>query len=424
MNDVKLLYGLKDKPPFSKTLIYAFQMLLACLGATILVPIIVNGTTPEPVLSTSLALFTAGIGTIIFLCCTRFEAGVYLGSSFAYIAPMIAGFAACGKEGVFPAIIGVGVVYVIIAAVIKVAGTGWIDKILAPVIISPAIMIIGLGLAPTAVQSIGLTGGQLEWKPITAAVVTLVAIIVFQFFTKGFVKTVPILGGLIVGYVYSLIVGIVDTQSIADAPWFAIPAMQIPFVHYTPNWNGMLLIVPVAIVTLCEHIGDMAVLSTVSGKDIYKEVGLHKTILGDGLATTFAGLFGGVANTTYGESTSTMGISKVCSVWVVFTTGILAILMSFVGKFGAVLAALPGPVLGGACLVLYGFIAGNGAVQINKKFDLDIMKNKIIFSIMMVLGLGGAAVAVILQNATVTVSGMTLAAVIGIILNLALPEEK
>jgi len=421
-----LLYGIDDRPPLSRALVYGIQQLMACLGATILVPILVNGGVGDSVLSSLMALFTAGVGTFIFIACTKNKAGIYLGSSFAFISPMIAGFLAGGKAGVFTAGMAVGLIYVIVALIIKAFGNAWIDKVLPPVIIGPAIMIIGLGLAPTAVQSAGLVGEAADWLAISAAAVTLIAIILISNFTKGFLQSVAILLGLIVGYVYSMAVGIVDFSAIAQAPWFSVPRFEMPFVTYKPDFSAMLIIAPLALVTLCEHIGDMTVYSAITGRNVLASpIGLDKTIMGDGLATAFACMIGGVPNTSYGEYTSTVGLSRVASIDVLKITAGLAILVSFFGKFGAVLSTLPSPVLGGACIALYGFIAGNGMkVMIQNQVDLSQTRNIQIVSIMLVLGLGGAAVSILVGETPIAVSGMSLATVIGVLLNAVLPGER
>jgi uracil permease len=272
---------------------------------------------------------------------------------------------------------------------------------------------------------VGLTGGTISAASIITSLVTLAVIIVASFFAKGILKTIPILLGIVVGYVVACFFGLVNIDPIREAPWFALPNFQLPFVSYVPNWAGMLLILPIGLISICEHLGDIAVYSEITGQNTYKNPGLHRTILGDGLATLVAGLLGSCVNTSYGEYTSTVAISKVASVSVLILTSVFAIAFAFIGKFGALIGSIPNAVLGAACLILYGFISGNGLkTLINNKVQLGNTKNMIIVSLMLVLGLGGASIGIATGSNIISVSGMSLATIIGIVLNLILKEKE
>ena len=322
----------------------------------------------------------------------------------------------------------VGLVYIIVSFIIRVIGKNWIDKLLPPVVIGPMIMIIGLGLASSAVGSIGIASGveNIEWKGVLVALITFLTTVLVMVKGKGFLKIIPFLVGIVVGYLSSICLGLVDFTAVKEAAWFQIPSFKVPFVSYTPNLIIALTMAPIALVTMAEHIGDHTALSAIIGKDLLKKPGLENTLLGDGLATFVAGLLGGPANTTYGENTSVVGMTKVASVWVIGLAAIFAIIFGFLGKFTALVQTIPNPVLGGISLLLYGFIAVNGLkVLIQNRVDFGKNKNIIIASSMLVLGLGGAVINFKTgANMVVPLSGMSLAAIVGILLNLTLPEEK
>ena len=426
MEEKKMTLDVNEKPPIAKWIILAIQHVFAMFGATILVPILVNSTAGETVLTIPVALVTSGIGTLIYILCTKGKSPVYLGSSFAFIAPIAAAYLKGGVSGAMTGIMVVGLIYIIVAIVIKLIGKNWIDKLLPPVVIGPMIMIIGLGLAPSAVSQIGLTSGmELDWKILLVAVVSFLVTAIVMTRAKGFLKVIPFLVGIISGYVLSIILGLVDFTAVAEASFFSVPKFIIPFVNYAPNFSALITIAPIALVTLCEHIGDHTSLSNIIGKDLLKDPGLDRTILGDGIATFVAGVLGGPANTTYGENTSVVGMTKVASVWVIGLAAIIAIIIGFLGKFTALVSTIPNAVLGGVSLLLYGFIAVNGLkVLIKNQIDFEKTKNIVVASTMLVLGLGGASISIISGDLSITISGMSLAAIIGIILNLILPDEK
>ena len=423
--DNYLLYDVNETPPMGKAIIFALQHVLAMFGATILVPILVNNMAGHEVLTIPVALFTSGIGTLIYLICTRGKSPVYLGSSFAFISPMAYAYIASGQSAVGMGIFITGLVYVLFAILVKIFGHSWIDKLLPPLVIGPMIMIIGLGLAPSAVSSMGLSGGSFEWKGVLVAVVSFLTTAIVSTRAKGILKVIPFLVGIGVGYVLSIILGIVDFTGIKDASLFSVPKFVIPFKDYAVSFKGILTIVPIALVTIAEHIGDHIALGSIIKKDLVKDPGLERTLLGDGLATSIAGLLGGPANTTYGENTSVVGMTKVASVKVIGLGAIFAIIISFLGKISGLLATIPNPVLGGVSLLLYGFIAVNGLkVIVQNKINFDNLKNVIVTSAMLVIGLGGAVISITTKNVNMSISGMSLAAVVGILLNLLLPDSK
>ena len=425
MEQQKLLFDVNEKPPVMKWIILALQHVFAMFGATILVPILVNSAAGETVLTIPVALVTSGIGTLIYILCTKGKSPVYLGSSFAFIAPLAAAFLKGGISGAMTGIMAVGLIYVIFAIIIKLIGKGWIEKLLPPVVIGPMIMIIGLGLAPSAISQIGLgTGTEIDWRGVIVALVTFLTTAIVMVRGKGFIKIIPFLIGIVTGYILSIILGLVDFTPVAEAAFFSIPQFMVPFVSYMPNFSALLTIAPIALVTMAEHIGDHTALSTIIGKDLLKEPGLDRTLLGDGIATFVAGLLGGPANTTYGENTSVVGMTKVASVWVIGLAAIIAICLGFLGKFTAIVSTIPNPVLGGVSLLLYGFIAVNGLkVLIENQIDFGKSRNVVVASTMLVLGLGGAAISIVSGDLSITISGMSLAAIIGILLNLFMPKE-
>ncbi len=421
-----LLLDVNEKPSIGKWIILAIQHVFAMFGATILVPILVNAGAGEEVITIPVALVSSGIGTLIYILCTKGKSPVYLGSSFAFIAPLVAAYLKGGISGAMTGVMVVGLVYVVFAILVRLIGKNWINKLLPPVVIGPMIMIIGLGLAPSAIGQIGLASGTaLEWQPIVVAVVSFLVTAIVAVAAKGFLKVIPFLIGIISGYLAAIAVGIVDFTPFTEAAIVGVPNFVIPFIHYTPNFSAVLTIAPIALVTMAEHIGDHTALSAIINKDLLKNPGLDRTLLGDGLATFVAGAIGGPANTTYGENTSVVGMTKVASVWVIGLAAIIAIVLGFFSKFTALVSTIPNAVLGGVSLLLYGFIAVNGLkVLIQNQVNFNNAKNVIVASAMLVLGLGGAAISIVSGDISVTISGMSLAAIVGIILNLCLPTEK
>ena len=334
-----------------------------------------------------------------------------------------------GISGAMTGVMVVGLVYVIVSIIIRIAGKNWIDKILPPIVIGPMIMIIGLGLASSAVGNIfdtSINVKGIEWKGPVVALITFLATVITMTKAKGFFKIIPFLVGIVVGYISACCMGLVDFSIISSAKWFQIPEFYVPFVSYKPNIMIALTMAPIALVTMAEHIGDHKALSTIIDKDLLKDPGLDRTLLGDGVATFVAGMLGGPANTTYGENTSVVGMTRNASVWVIGLAAIFAIILGFLGKFTALVQTIPNPVLGGVSLLLYGFISVNGLkVLIQNNTDFSKNKNIIVASAMLVLGLGGAAFSIATGNGlSVQISGMSLAAIVGILLNLLIKDDN
>ena len=426
MEKEKMLYDTHERPTIGKWLILAFQHIFAMFGATILVPILVNGAATEmlgkevEVLTIPLTLLASGIGTIIYILCTKGKSPVYLGSSFAYITPIAMAFVAGGHSSVVSGLVVVGIVYILVAMAIKFFGTKWINKLLPPVIVGPMIMIIGFSLAPNAIKQMGLGAEVLEWRIILVGIITFLITALTAVGAKGFFKVIPFLIGIVGGYIAAIIFGIVDFKALIEAPLIEIPKVLLPVKDYNFTYIGLLSIIPIALVTIAEHIGDHMALSNIIGKDLLKEPGLERTLLGDGLATMASGLIGGPANTTYGENTSVVGMTKVASVWVIGLAAVITIILSFFGKITELLRTIPDPVIGGVSLLLYGFIAINGLkVILKNKINYENIRNVVITSAMFIIGLGTS----VLETTSLPLTGMSLAAIVGIVLNLILPGK-
>ena len=419
---VDLLLDVDQRPSAGKGILLSFQHVFAMFGATILVPLILG-------MPVSVALFASGVGTLIYMISTGFRVPVYLGSSFAFITAMSLAMKEMGGDvsAAQTGVILTGLVYVLVAAGVRFAGTKWIDKLLPPIIIGPMIIVIGLGLAGSAVTNAGLVADG-NWKNALVAVVTFLIAAFINTKGKGFLRIIPFLFAIIGGYLFALTLGLVDFTPVLKANWFEIPGFYLPFstggafkeynLYFGPE---TIAILPIAIVTISEHIGDHTVLSQICGRQFLKEPGLHRTLLGDGIATSVSAFLGGPANTTYGENTGVIGMTRIASVSVIRNAAFIAIALSFLGKFTALISTIPNAVLGGMSILLYGVIASNGLkVLIKERVDFSQMRNLIIASAMLVLGLGGA----ILKLGPVTLSGTALSAMTGIILNLILPYEN
>ena len=419
---VDLLLDVDQRPSAGKGILLSFQHVFAMFGATILVPLILG-------MPVSVALFASGVGTLIYMISTGFRVPVYLGSSFAFITAMSLAMKEMGGDvsAAQTGVILTGLVYVLVAAGVRFAGTKWIDKLLPPIIIGPMIIVIGLGLAGSAVTNAGLVADG-NWKNALVAVVTFLIAAFINTKGKGFLRIIPFLFAIIGGYLFALTLGLVDFTPVLKANWFEIPGFYLPFntggafkeynLYFGPE---TIAILPIAIVTISEHIGDHTVLGQICGRQFLKEPGLHRTLLGDGIATSVSAFLGGPANTTYGENTGVIGMTRIASVSVIRNAAFIAIALSFLGKFTALISTIPNAVLGGMSILLYGVIASNGLkVLIKERVDFSQMRNLIIASAMLVLGLGGA----ILKLGPVTLSGTALSAMTGILLNLILPYEN
>lgn len=420
----KLIYDTNERPPLGKWFILSLQHVFAMFGATILVPILINEAAGSEVITVPLALVTSGIGTLIYIFFTKGKTPVYLGSSFAFITSVVIAYKEGGISAFTTGIISVGIIYIIFALLIKLFGKNWIDKLLPPIVVGPMIIIIGLSLAPHAISQIGLTGENIAWQNIIVAFVSFFATALVAICAKGLLKVIPFLVGIFTGYIFAIMLNMVDFAPIIEASVFELPRFLIPFKDYSFSLTGLLTMAPLALVSIAEHIGDHMALGIIIGKDLIKDPGLDRTLLGDGFASVAAGLVGGPANTTYGENTSVVGMSKVASVWVTGLAAIIAICVGFLGKVVAIFSSIPEPVLGGVSLLLYGFISVNGLKALTEnKIDFNNIRNVIIASTMLILGLGGAVISFSSSNLSFSITGMSLAALIGILLNLVLPEQ-
>jgi len=392
------------------------QMLFVAFGALVLMPLLTG-------LDTSVALFTAGIGTLLFQLITKRQVPIFLASSFAFIAPILYGVQTWGIPSTMGGIIAAGMVYVLLGALVKVRGTDFIHRLLPPVVVGPVIIIIGLGLAPVAVNmALGKSGdGSLTLVPTnTALIISLVSLcttIAVAIFAKGLLKVMPILAGIIVGYGLSLAFGIVDFAAVTAASWIAIPKFVTPEF----NWHAIAFMIPVAIAPAVEHIGDILAISNVTGKDFMKKPGLHRTLTGDGVATIAAAAFGGPPNTTYSEVTGAVTLTRNFDPRIMTWTAITAITLAFVGKLGALMQTIPVPVMGGIMCLLFGSIAAVGLnTLIRNHVDLSEPRNLSIVGVTLVFGIGGMAFGI----GSFSLTGISLCGIVAITMNLLLPASK
>lgn len=394
-----------------KIIILGIQHVFAMFGATVLVPALTG-------LDPSVALFTAGIGTLLFHLITKGKLPIFLGSSFAFIAAIKAVVDTQGIAYAGGGIIVAGLLYIVLAVLVMIFGVERIRSFFPPLVTGPMIVVIGLTLSPGVIMGniVNADIGTLAQRWIVVLIVVLTMVII-SVFVKGFFKLVPILIGITVGYIVSIFFKFVDFSIIREAPFFSLPAFQFPKFDI----RAISLIAPIAIVTFMEHIGDITTNGAVVGEDFFKDPGLHRTLLGDGVATVFAGFLGGPANTTYSENTGVLAVTKVYNPLILRVAAIFALLLSLVGKIGAILQTIPSPVMGGVSILLFGMIATVG-LRTLAEADIDFTKsrNLIIISLMLVMGLSGVEFGIM---EGVTISGMSLAAIIGVVLNKLLPEN-
>lgn len=394
----------KQLSPVRKTIV-GTQFLFVAFGATVLMPLLVG-------LDPATALFSAGIGTIIFHLVTRGKVPIFLGSSFAFIAPILLASKQWGLEGTLSGFAGVALVYFVASALIKWRGTDFLSRLFPPVVVGPVIILIGLSLSGTAVDM-----SNSNW---TLAIISLLVSIGILTYARGMFKLIPVVGGIAAGYVAAMVMGLVDFSGIASAPWVALPKNIAHPLLPTFDWQPFICLMPIALATLIEHVGDVYVVSNVAGKDFITDPGLHRTMLGDGLACLAASFMGGPPVTTYSEVTGAMQITKITSPAVIRITAVAAIVFSVFGKLNAFLQSIPQAVLGGIMLMLFGTIATVGIQSlVRNKVDFSKTRNIIIASIMLTTGVGGAE----LTAGTFSLSGIGLAAIVGIILNLLLPSK-
>lgn len=403
-------------------LFMSLQHVFAMFGATVLVPILTG-------LPVGVTLVASGIGTLIYIAFTKAKAPVFLGSSFAFIPAIIANTKIVDGVPDFSAayfgLMTVGIVYVVVGLIIQFVGSDWLRKLLPPIVIGPMIMIIGLVLAPVAIQNAGLVasvdGVAFDYLTPLVAAFTFSVVVLISIYAKGLLKIIPFLVAIVAGYILSIPLGLINFDIFETATVFTVPNFRF-LGTYSANFTAVAVFAPIAFVTIAEHIGNHTVLGEVIGKDLIKDPGLDRTLFGDGVATFISAAIGGPANTTYGENTGVVAMTKVASVWVTGLAAIFAITLGFLGYVQAFILSIPGGVIGGITIVLYGLIAGNGVkVLVKEKVNFSNMKNLVIAGAMLVIGLGGATIEV---TSSTNLSGMSLAALVGIILNLILNPQK
>ena len=395
----------KNLTPVRKTIV-GVQFLFVAFGATVLMPLLVG-------LDPSTALFSAGVGTLIFHAVTRGKVPIFLGSSFAFIAPILLASKQWGLQATLSGFVGVAIVYFIASALIKWRGLELLKRLFPPIVVGPVIILIGLSLSGTAVDM-----SKSNWL---LAIISLIVSIAILTYCKGLFRLIPVVGGIVAGYIAAVAMGLVDYSGIVEAPWFALPQnIGNPSLPQF-SWQAFLCLMPIALATLIEHVGDVYVVSNVAHKDFVSDPGLHRTMLGDGLACFAAAFMGGPPVTTYSEVTGAMQITRITSPAVIRITAVSAILFSVFGKLNAFLQSIPQAVLGGIMLMLFGTIATVGIQSlVRNKVDFSKTRNIIIGSIMLTTGVGGAE----LTAGTFSLSGIGLAAVVGVILNLLLPNKN
>jgi len=385
-----------------RSTVLGVQFLFVAFGATVLVPLLVG-------IDPAVALFTAGVGTLVFHLITKGIVPIFLGSSFAFIAPIVESTKLYGLPGTFCGIIAVGFVYALMSALIKWKGLKFIQRLFPAVVVGPVIMLIGLSLASTAVDM-----AKSDWL---IAIISLAAAVLVVIKGKGLLKLVPIFAGIIVGYMVALVLGKIDFSPIADAAWLGLPKFAAPEF----SWGAIIYMVPVAVAPIIEHVGDMYAISGVAGKNFIENPGLHRTLLGDGIATSLAGCLGGVPNTTYSEVTGAISLTKVTDPFILRISAVTAIVFSLVGKISGFLKTIPSAVLGGIMLLLFGMIASIGIkTLIEAKPDMSETRNQVIVSIILTVGIGGA----VISWGNFSLAGIGLASVVGIILNLIMPDKS
>lgn len=406
---------IKDRPQAFHWVGLSLQHLFTMFGATVLVPILVG-------IDPGIALVSSGLGTMVYLITTKGKIPAYLGSSFAFIAAMQMLMKSDGYPAIAQGAMTTGLVYLIVSLIIKKIGSDWLDKILPPIVVGPVVMVIGLGLAANAANNAMYNNNVYDFKYIAVALITLGLTIFYNMFFKGFLGLIPILLGIVSGYLVALAFGIIGLTPIKEAAWFALPNFEVPFVQYEPKLylNAITTMAPIAFVTMTEHIGHLMVLNKLTKRNFFQDPGLSKTLMGDGLAQIVAGFVGGPPVTSYGENIGVLAITRVHSVFVIGGAAVFAVALGFVGKLSALILSIPGPVISGISFVLFGVIAASGLkILIDNKINFDKKKNLLIASVILVIGIGG----LVFKVGTFELSSMALATVLGIVLNLILPEN-
>ena len=403
MNNVK--YDVNDMPKVGLLVGLSFQHLFAMFGATVLVPILVG-------IDPAIALFSSGLGTLAHLTVTKYKIPAYMGSSFAYIAAMQMLMKTDGIGAVAQGAMAGGLVYLVVALVVKYVGNAWIDRVLPPIVVGPIIIVIGLSLAANAVKDATMVNDTYSIFSLVISMVTLFSVILFNMYGKKIIGVIPILLGLIVGYIFSVVLG-----------WLTGHEFDIPFVNYDFKLypSAILTMAPIAFVTMTEHFGHVMVLNSLTGRDYFKDPGLDRTLTGDGLAQIIAGFFGAPPVTSYGENIGVMALSKVYSVYVIAGAAVIAVLMSFIGKVSALLSSIPTAVLGGISIALFGVIAASGLkILVEHKIDFDNKKNLLIASVILVSGIGG----LMIDLGGFQITGVASSTILGILLYQILPDPN
>lgn len=394
----------EERPPLLLNIPLSLQHLFAMFGATVLVPFLFN-------VNPTTCLFMNGIGTLLYIFLTKGKIPSYLGSSFAFISPVMVILSTGTYSDAQSGFIVFGLIFILFSIIIKYTGTGWIDVIFPPACMGAIIAVIGLELAPTAAGMAGMTGDAIDLKNVAVSMFTLAVTIIGSVAFKGFLSIIPILFGVICGYIFSFFVGLVDLSPVMAAPWFQIPQFYKP----TFNLNAIMIIAPAALVVLAEHIGHLVVTGNVVERDLLKEPGLARSLFADGCSNVLSGFFGATPNTTYGENIGVMAITKVYSVWVIGGAATLAVCLSFIGKLSELIRSIPVPVMGGVCILLFGVIAASGIrVLVESKVDYSKSSNLVMTSVIMILGLSGAK----LSFGSISVQGMVLATIVAIFMSL------
>nr|WP_317698445.1 solute carrier family 23 protein [Xylocopilactobacillus apis] len=412
------IYDVNERPPLGTWFGLSLQHMFSMFGSTVLVPLLVG-------LSPSVALISSGVGTLLHILITRGKIPAYMGSSFAFVIPMASLMKSFGYPAVAQGIFSVGLVYIVVALIVAKVGTNWIDKIFPPEVVGPVAVVIGLSLAGSAALNAtrvgGVETGKYDIRIFIVALLTLLFTIGYNMFLKGFLGMIPVLLGIITGYIFAILFGLVDLTPVAKASWFALPKFNSIFESRRLYVSGIISMAPLAFVTISEHLGHLMVLNKITDRNFFKDPGLSKTLTGDGTASIAASLIGGPSVTSYGENIGVMQLSRVYSVWVIGGAAVFAIVFSFVGKLSALISSIPGAVIGGVGFMLYGVIASTGLqIIVDNKIDFSKKRNIMIAAPVLVTGIGNFQLDL---GHGLVFTGVALSTLLGIVLNLVLPKK-
>lgn len=418
MKDNNAVYDVNERPPLGMWFGLSLQHMFSMFGATVLVPLLVG-------LSPSVALISSGVGTLLHILITHGKIPAYMGSSFAFVIPMASLMKSFGYPAVAQGIFSVGLVYLVVALVVSKIGTDWIDKIFPPEVVGPISVVIGLSLAGSAAVNAtrvgGVETGKYDIRIFLVALLTLLFTIGYNMLLKGFLGMIPVLLGIVTGYIFAMLFGLVDLKPIAEASWFALPKFNSIFESRKIYPSAIISMAPLAFVTISEHLGHLMVLNKITDRNYFKDPGLAKTLTGDGSASIAASLIGGPSVTSYGENIGVMQLSRVYSVWVIGGAALFAIIFSFVGKLSALISSIPGAVIGGVGFMLYGVIASTGLqIMVDNKVDFGKKRNIMIAAPVLVTGIGNFQLDL---GHGVVFTGVALSTLLGIVLNLVLPKK-